>query len=205
VAALGAAVAIWTGLLHRLLQRALAPGASRQFDDHLRPWLAAPSPGASAEWVLDVGAGSRSRLIGSGRRTVAVDISVWRSVAAARHGALAVVASADALPFRTGAFQATACIGLLHHLADEAAAQAVLELTRVTAAGGRTVILDAVLPEPPARRPLARLIRRFDRGRWMRRQPALEVLLASSHTWTLERLTYSWTGLEGLVAARRKT
>jgi ubiquinone/menaquinone biosynthesis C-methylase UbiE len=117
---------------------------------------------------------------------------------------MVVVASATALPFRDGSFGATVGIGLLHHLSDDEAGRAVSEMTRVTAPGGHTVVLDAVVPEPAWRRPVAAVIRHLDRGRWMRRQAGVESLLDVPDAWTRERFTYARTGLEALVARRRK-
>jgi ubiquinone/menaquinone biosynthesis C-methylase UbiE len=115
-----------------------------------------------------------------------------------------VVASAVALPFRDDCFRAVVGTGLLHHLSDDNAARAVCEMTRVTREGGYTVVLDAVLPRPAWRRPLAAVIRYVDHGRWMRHQPELEALLGTPHDWTRERFTYAYTGLEALIARRRK-
>ncbi len=77
-------------------------------------------------------------------------------------------------------------------------------MQRVTRAGGCTVIFDAVLPRAAWRRPVAALIRRLDRGRWMRTESALTALLAPLGEWECERLTYSLTGLEGLLDTFRK-
>jgi SAM-dependent methyltransferase len=192
--------------LRRLGQQVLAPGADRRLGERLEKWVPgrAESP---ADLVLDLGSGSESRLSRLprlGARSVAVDVSFSRVAAAARAGAMAVAASAVALPFRGDSFQAAVGVGLLHHLPDDEAARAVREMARVTAVGGHTVVLDAVVPEPALRRPLAAIIRHFDRGRWMRRQQEIESLLESPEAWTRERFTYALTGLEALVAQRRK-
>ena len=192
--------------LRRLGQQVLAPGADRRLGERLEKWVPgrAESP---ADLVLNLGSGSESRLSRLprlGARSVAVDVSFPRVAAAARAGAMAVVASAVALPFRGDCFQAAVGVGLLHHLPDDEAARAVREMARVTAVGGHTVVLDAVTPEPALRRPLAAIIRHFDRGRWMRRQQEIESLLESPEAWTRERFTYALTGLEALVAQRRK-
>lgn len=193
--------AVLRGATHRLVQRVLAPGGTRTIETCLRAALA-PALHDSAPW-LDVGAGSRSRLDTLGRRPVVVDISLDHARAAHAKGALAVVASVEALPFADARFGVTACVGLLHHLPDHVADTGLRELVRVTTPNGRVVVFDAVLPDRPWRRPVASLIRALDRGQWMRRQPALTSLLRADEGWSVERLTYAGTGLEGVFATRR--
>lgn len=188
--------------LRRLGQKVLAPGADRRLGERVEKWVHGRA--SPADLVLDLGSGSESRLSRLGARSVAVDVSYLRVAAAARSGAMAVLASGVALPFRGDCFRAAVGIGLLHHLPDEEAALAVREMARVTAVGGHTVVLDAVVPEPAWSRPLAAVIRHFDRGRWMRRQQGIESLLESPEAWTRERFTYAFTGLEALLAQRRK-
>jgi SAM-dependent methyltransferase len=189
--------------LRRWGQLLFAPGADRRLGQRLRA-LAPGRTDARAGLVLDIGSGSESRLSRLGARSVAVDVSPARASAAARAGAMAVVASAVALPFRDDSFQGVAGVGLLHHLSDDDAARAVREMIRVTATDGQTIVLDAVVPETAWRRPIAALIRRVDRGRWMRRQQHLESLLGVPHAWTRERFTDAHTGLEAMLAIHRK-
>ena len=91
--------------------------------------------------------------------------------------------------------------GLLHHLDDGQARQALSELLRVLRPGGTCVIFDGILPERPQRRRLAWLIRRLDRGDFHRREAEFRALLPRSAGWQVERLTYTWSGLEGAFAA----
>lgn len=69
-------------------------------------------------------------------------------------------------------------------------------MLRVSRPGGYLVILDAALPEPAWKRPVAYALRRLDRGRFVRRQAHLISLLPSSQFWTVERFDYTVTGLE---------
>ena len=95
--------------------------------------------------------------------------------------------------------------GLLHHLDDQDALRAVGEFARVARPGGRIVVFDGVLPERALRRPFAALVRRFDRGRWMRRQAALQRILDHAPlAWVSKRICYTATGLEGLLAVALK-
>jgi SAM-dependent methyltransferase len=199
-----------TGLarLHQVLERpriyaaawrALAPGAHAALLARVRFELAAllPEPGL----LLDVGCGPRSWLQRAGLCPVGVDTSVASAHAMRRGGGLPVVARAEVLPFRDGAFASVWSFGLLHHLSDGPARCALAEATRTTRAGGRTVVFDGVLPPAAAWRLLARAIRRLDRGRHHRAEEDLRALLPGEG-WRASRFTYAWSGLEGLWCVR---
>lgn len=149
--------------------------------------------------MLDVGCGPRSWLRSIGVRPVGVDRSHAAIQTFRRSSEAGVVASATALPFRSGASDSAWSFGLLHHLSDAAAATAVRELERVTKPGGHVVVFDGV--RPGADGPLlARLIRRLDRGRWMRTRGDLAALLDREGAWDRESLRYSDLGLDGVLA-----
>ncbi|MGE5189208.1 MAG: class I SAM-dependent methyltransferase [Gemmatimonadota bacterium] len=59
-----------------------------------------------------------------------------------------VAADAEALPFRTGAFDRVTCRIAPHHFPDVCAA--IAEMVRVTGPGGLVGIIDSVVPEDPA-------------------------------------------------------
>ena len=186
---------------HGFVQRCAGPGADGVLQKMIARWLAGhPVPGV----CLDVGRGPHPRLRAVGVAAVGVDVSETFVQAVRRAGGKAEVACAMALPFGDGAFAGVWSFGLLHHLPDDAARRAVGEMRRVTRAGGWTVIFDAVRPHSAWRRPLAALLRAADRGRWMRSQAALEALLQPFGDWQRERMTYAWTGLEGLWCALAK-
>jgi SAM-dependent methyltransferase len=71
------------------------------------------------------------------------------------------------LEFADGSFELVFAVGLFHHLSDDDARQVLLEIRRVTVAGGRVFVLDAIWP-------LRRwnvagwLLRRLDRGKFVR-------------------------------------
>ena len=88
-----------------------------------------------------------------------------------------VVGAAQALPFPSSHFQTVWSIGLLHHLSDEVAKQAVEEMSRVCRSDGWVVILDAVMPSPPWGRPIAYVLRRLDRGSFVRQEAGLDAIL----------------------------
>jgi SAM-dependent methyltransferase len=148
---------------------------------------------------VDVGCGPQSWLFRVGLQPIGVDVSLSYLHEYAQRGAEAVAASAAALPLAAASCDGVWSVGLLHHLPDALAAAAVREMVRVCRPGGYVAIFDAVLPDPRWRRPLAYLIRRGDRGRFMRQEGALRALLPATTAWRCERFTYAATGLEGLL------
>jgi SAM-dependent methyltransferase len=186
--------------LYRLTQKIAAPGAATIMARHIRRLLTELPP---AERLLDVGCGPRSLLFGTGRYPLGVDCSHSYLRAYAAEGGQAVCASADALPFCTGAFDGIWSIGLLHHLPDATASSALYEMLRVCRDGGYVVILDAVLPVRAWTRPLAAAIRRLDRGKSMRTQAQFRALLPDAEGFQLKRITYTLTGCELLIACRQ--
>ena len=152
-----------------------------------------------ASRVLDVGCGPSSWLWRVGLCPVGLDLSFAYILTFSQRRGQAVTGSADVLPFLDNSFDGVWSIGLLHHLPDDLARQAVSEMLRICRPGGYIVIVDAVLPEPAWQRPVAWMIRRLDRGRFMRTQKTLESIIFQREGWVCERITYSLTGLEGLI------
>ncbi len=146
--------------------------------------------------ALDVGCGPQSHLEGTGLSPFGLDIS-HPYVSKFPHPA--IVGSADQLPFPAGAFRTVWTLGLLHHLPDAMAATTIREMTRVCAFGGTVLVIDAVMPPAVWRNPYAHITRRMDRGRHMRYQAQLEVLLPDRSAWSVERRTYSYAGHELIV------
>jgi SAM-dependent methyltransferase len=183
-------------LVYRASQSVLAPGARGALTVTLRKWAEGHEIGDA---VLDVGCGPRSWLTALGVRPVGVDASHAAMRSFRKGSGPGVIADATALPFRTGGFDSAWCFGLLHHLPDDAAGAAVRELQRVTRSCGHAVVFDGILPTRKGRL-LARLVRRFDRGRWMRSRDGLETLFDGAGTWHGDAVRYSVMGLEGVLA-----
>ena len=182
--------------IYRLSQLLLAPGAEKAIREKIQNLLTKLPP---ADRILDVGCGPSSWLWRVGLCPVGVDLSWPYVLEYTRRGANAVVASAEALPFSPQSFDEVWSIGLLHHLPDSLAGAAIRGSMRVCRSGGYVVMLDAVLPRSTWRRPMATLIRRLDRGKFMRSQGEFELLLPARDSWSVQRRTYSVTGLEMLI------
>ena len=182
--------------LYRLAQTLLAPGAEQLTHQQIQRLLS-QLPGG--EQILDVGCGPASWLWRVGLHPVGLDISRTYSMTFKQSGDPAVTASTDALPFPDASYGGVWSIGMLHHLPDDVAWQAVREIVRVSRPGGYVVIFDAVFPSVAWRKPLAWAIRRIDRGRFVRSQQKMEELLPSRERWSIERCPYSYNGLEILT------
>lgn len=143
-----------------------------------------------ARLVLDVGCGpdpGAGTMLGERPDTtvVALDIGLGTvRLARAKAGLagvrlLAVVADAEHLPFRAGAFDAVVCDDTVEHLPDDA--RGVAELARVVRRGGRVVVAT---PNRWSAQVLVRRLRDVRRGH---RRPASAYFAAESHlreyTW----------------------
>jgi SAM-dependent methyltransferase len=147
--------------------------------------------------VLDAGCGPNPAIsvaLGreAGRSVVGIDIGfgivrVARAVAV-RAGVSfdGVVADLEALPFRTGVFDAGVCDDTIEHLPDDA--RGVTELARVLAPSGRMVIAT------PNRHSADVLYRKMRDRLGGRRAPAASYYRASSHL-----REYGWGQFERLV------
>jgi SAM-dependent methyltransferase len=182
--------------IFRLQQSLLAPGSEKAFVRKISE-LRAQLP--AADLILDVGCGPASWLFRVGLHPVGLDLSVSYVREYGGHGERAVVGSASELPFPSQQFDGVWSVGLLHHLPDDSAAAAVKEMVRVCKQTGYVVVLDAVMPTRPLRRPLAYVLRRLDRGRFVRAEPVLRQMFPRQLYWQSNRFTFAATGLEALV------
>ncbi len=154
----------------RQLAQSLFAGAAYRYDQaawwlsygqypRWHRFLVSRVPG-DARLVLDVATGTAAvatRLARRGHRVVGLDLTEPMLAEAARRLARAGVAgrvhlvraSAEALPFPDGRFDAVTFTFLLRYVADPAAV--VRELGRVVRAGGVMASLEFALPDPPWR------------------------------------------------------
>jgi ubiquinone/menaquinone biosynthesis C-methylase UbiE len=180
--------------VYKVAQRLLAPGAERIITRQIADILTAVPNG---EPLLDVGCGPRSWLSRVGLAPFGLDINLAYVAAYRTCGSPGVVASAVQMPFADHSFAGVWSIGLLHHLDDERVKAILSEAIRVTRPRGYVAILDAVTPIA-GRRPLASVIRYWDRGEFMRSERDLQALFPNREKWTYERFTAAGTGLEML-------
>lgn len=184
--------------IYKTTQRFLSAGSEPTMMRKLRQMAGSV---ASGDRILDVGCGPASWLWRINLDPWGLDFTPAYIKTYCASGHRGVVGAAEALPFPARCFDAVWSIGLLHHLPDEAAGQAVSEMSRVCRSNGWVVILDAVMPSSAARRPLAYLLRRLDRGGYVRAEPSLRAIIRSAGGRTIseERLTYTLYGLELLI------
>lgn len=188
-------------IVYRAAQMILASGAEKNLLRRLQALVATlPMDGP----LLDIGCGPESWLFKLGYDPVGLDIEPSYAAAYRAGGHHAVVGSAGALPFPDESFQCVWTFGMFHHLPDDLARMTLAEAMRTTRPGGVIILFDAVLPRRIWLRPLAYAIRRLDRGRFMRSQAHLLGLLPDRAAWSVERLSYAATGLEGVFCIYRK-
>ncbi len=179
--------------LYRLAQSLLAPGSRVLLG---RVLAAAARTVPATGLAVDVGCGPRSWL--AERRPIALDIEFSYVRALRESGVVAFVGSATDLPLRDGAAKSCWTVGMLHHLDDREALAALQEMRRALEPHGTAVIIDGVLPVSPLRRPIAWILRKIDRGRWIRSEAANRALVGAAglKLRSARRATFAWTGLE---------
>ena len=119
-------------------------------------------------------------------------------------GNTSVTASATALPFPDDSFGVVFGCGLLHHLPEALARQAVAEMMRVTRPCGHVILFDPVLPKAARLRPIAWGLCRLDRGRFIRSQKAYESSPLDGPERETQRFTHSYLGTEGRLCRLTK-
>ena len=173
--------------LGRLLQRLAANSTIFDWTRHLayagaRERLAGALALGRRERLLDIGCGTgfAAGLLKGAYVGVDREWGGLRMAARRRADADFAAMSADALAFRTGAFDKAACIHMVHHL-DTALLDAMLqELRRVVR--GPVVVLDAA---PDEANPIERFLLRHDRGHFVRPRHELRAIL--SRWYAVER------------------
>jgi SAM-dependent methyltransferase len=187
--------------IYKLTQSIFGPRAKKDLYVKIKQILRRLPSGRN---MLDVGCGPSSWLWLQDRHPIGLDLNFSYAKAFMAEGGKSVAGSAETLPFLSSAFDGVWSFGLLHHLPDSIAKKAIKEIYRATCPGGYCVIFDAVLPEPVWRRPVPWLIRKIDRGRYMRTQKEIESLLTRRMDWNCERFRYSLYRLEGIFCILHK-
>lgn len=96
-----------------------------------------------------------------------------------RAGVTFLAGDATGIPFPDGRFDYCFSVGLYHHLPDDAVVASLKEALRV-AGSGRVIIIDAIYP--PHGNSLGYILRRLDRGKFVRSFTAYEKLLRDHYT-----------------------
>jgi len=185
-----------------LSQKILAPGAGYLRKKHYKNIFR-----ESRGWVLDLGCGPLLTTPTPDGIIVGIDINpLYVKKYKNNKNRSGLVCLSDSLPFNDDMFDETRCVGLLHHLSTESAFSTIIEMIRCTCAEGKITIIDNVWPRNSLFRPAAWLIRRFDRGKWVRTEDELSRLACTAYSgnWHCQRYTYSYTGLEALSLTTHK-
>lgn len=96
-----------------------------------------------------------------------------------RAGVTFLAGDATGIPFPDGSFDYCFSVGLYHHLPDDAVVTSLNEALRV-AGSGRVIIIDAIYPSHG--NGLGYILRRLDRGKFVRSFTAYEKLLRDHYT-----------------------
>lgn len=188
--------------VYKISQWLLAPGAHAALNREIKD-LFDSLP--AAKKILDVGCGPESWLWAVEAKPLGLDYSgEYIKDFQKRSEAPGVVASSATIPFRSESFDSVWSLGLLHHLTNQETKKTINEMARVLKPGGHMVVFDGVYPQIALLRPIAWLLRKNDRGVYMRRQEELETLLPDADQWRIRRLTYSLFGHEGLFCVYEK-
>lgn len=182
--------------IYRCAQLLLSPGQRRILQRLIGQIITKVRPPRLA---LDIGCGPNSWLWQFDIYPIGVDITPSYASEYAHNDSRIVIASSSALPFVEGTFDQAWCFGLLHHLPDEFVEQTLCEMRRVTSPDGALIIIDAVMPDRSLwRNPLPWIIRKLDRGSYVRSEAEHRRLLGSN--WVMHRYFSSYIGLEVMVA-----
>ncbi len=187
--------------IYRLANELLAPGAEARLKNKIQSWIEILPQSTP---ILDIACGPSSWLWKVGVRPIGVDLSQTYTEKFSKNGECSIGASAITLPIKSECVPAVWCIGLLHHLPDSQAKAAIHEMIRIVKPGGYLMIFDGILPESIMKRPLAWILRKLDRGRFMRYEKKLRELFPQQSLWKYERINYSSFGHEGVFCFYRK-
>lgn len=182
--------------IFRLSQALLAPGGVKVILNYLKELL---SKLPAQELLIDVGCGPLSWLQRMGLKPIGIDFSFIYLTEFIKKGTGAIQASAEFLPIASDSIGGVWSFLLFHHLPDDVAKKAINELVRIRKSSGYTVIVDGILPDSFIRSPIAYLIRRMDRGDYMRNLRQFELLLPQREKWSVQKFKYSLMGFEMIV------
>lgn len=131
---------------------------------------------AATEPVVEVGCGTGLYLSALSPRVFGTDLSLSYVRFLKRKGPRVFASDARALPLRSGSVGFIYCVNVLHHLEDDAVGAIFGEMWRACRPGGTLVVVDIVHPPRYGNR-LGRLLRRLDRGGFVRRREQFTALI----------------------------
>lgn len=149
--------------------------------------------------ILDVGCGPSSYLFEKKLNPIGLDIAKSYIEKYNASGHKAFLGSSVAMSFKDKQFDSVWSFGLFHHLTDSQFEKTVSEMMRVCKKNGYIIIFDAVLPYSFLEMPLAWVIRKMDRGAFMRKENHIYKLLPNKKKWELKRYVYALVGLEMMI------
>ena len=184
-------------IIYKISQFILAPGSRKLVFNQLKPYL---SKNRDLK-CLDVGCGPLSKCNEFGIYPDGIDLSKDYIEKFNQSGSgNGYVSSSEVIPFDDNTYDIVYCFALLHHLDDKALLKTVSEMIRVAKKNGKIVITDAIYPKNKWDNILAHVIRKYDRGKYVRTEDRLTQLLNKSMvTWKTKRIIVSYTGLESLL------
>ncbi len=181
--------------VYRLAQYVFAGGGDKRMIEEIN-FLERQLP--RGKKVLDVGCGPQSLLWKAGLKPIGLDITPSYVKEYKKSGCVAYVGSATNLPFEDNLFDGVWSLGVFHHMDEKKAKKSILEMMRVAKKGGYVAVVDAVLPVNVWARPVAQLLQKLDRGKFVRTEQENLQLLPMLSKWKISRFTYTMLGLECL-------
>ena len=190
-------------IIYNLTQKIFAPGANKRIIHEINSII---KKLPYAESYLDVGCCPKSILWKSGIKPIGLDVSTkyineYNKIS----NNSGIVGKSDSIPLGNESFDSIWSFGLFHHISDKVVKLSLKEMLRVCKEKGHLIIFDAVLPKSYINKPIAWLIRKADRGRYMRNEKELLFIISNnSNIIYQQRITYSYTGLEALIIIIKK-
>lgn len=190
-------------IIYNFTQKFFAPGANKKIIYEINSII---KKLPHAENYLDVGCGPKSVLWNIGIKPIGLDVSTkYINEFNKISNNLGIIGRSDSIPLGNESFDSIWSFGLFHHLSDKIVKCSLKEMLRVCKNKGHFIIFDAVLPKSYINRPIAWLIRKADRGRYMRNEKELLFLISNKYNIVFQkRISYSYTGLEALIIIIKK-
>jgi len=160
-------------LVYELSQKNILTAGMRRF---VLALLRREGANGAEHRVVEVGCGTGLYLSALGPTVFGTDISFPYVRFLKGKGRRVFASDACALPLRSGSVGFIYCINVFHHLDDDSVRAVLGEMWRACRPGGTLVVVDIVHP-PRRGNHLGRLLRRLDRGGFVRQRAQFTVLV----------------------------